>query len=83
MVRICKVHAPQSMKGYRYFTPIENYTAKFLQVKYPEICRYDLQTRISSLNLFDFMKTKRNEITPLIHESSVPFEQLISKKHWI
>ena len=55
MVRVCKVHAPQNMKGYRYFTPIENYTAKFLQFKYPELCRYDLQTRISSLNLFDFM----------------------------
>ena len=42
MIRICKVHAPQNMKGYRYFTPIENYTAKFLQVKYPEVCRFDL-----------------------------------------
>ena len=66
---------------------LESRTAKFLQHWYPQICKFGLKTTQRQVPIFEVLSqgyhSHYNDMAQLVEQSSVTFDQMISKRHKI
>lgn len=58
MLRIIKGHGPHTRFEYQSLVQLENAVAKFLQMRYPQICRLTLRPDIGQFDVYEFLKAE-------------------------
>mmetsp|Transcript_25194 Transcript_25194/g.33741 ORF Transcript_25194/g.33741 Transcript_25194/m.33741 type:complete len:106 (-) Transcript_25194:969-1286(-) len=59
MLRVIKKLGPQhTLHEYQFLTPIENQTARFLQLRHPEVCYFNLEPRHQEFDVYEFLQSQ-------------------------